>query len=226
MLNTTLAPEPASPMPRIRTLLGESWPAHLDSWRAVSQSSVAAAGQQLGGEWRANRREHVNLRSGQGCHDPADFGPRALLRRNRPGSFGQAQGGGIVRAADQYGFIMVVPSSGRCWDVVSNRTRTRDGGGDSNAIRQMVTYALDTHQRTPIVSMTTGDSSGMSYDGTVAASTRMSSKRAPRSRACGWMPRCQRIWQQRRVQRRVRRRVQRHTPRWNGETIARMMQPG
>ena len=30
--------------------------------------------------------------------------------------FGQAQGGGIVSAADQYGFIMVVPSSGRCWN--------------------------------------------------------------------------------------------------------------
>ena len=34
-----------------------------------------------------------------------------------PAVFGQAQGGGIVSAADQYGFIMVVPSSGRCWDV-------------------------------------------------------------------------------------------------------------
>src|SRR5205807_1519369 len=42
--------------------------------------------------------------------------------------FGQAQGGGVVSAADQYGFIMVVPSSGRCWDVQSNKTWTRDGG--------------------------------------------------------------------------------------------------
>ena len=77
-----------------------------------------------------------------------------------PAVFGQAQGGGIVRAADQYGFIMVVPSSGRCWDVVSNRTRTRDGGGDSNAIRQMVTYALDTHQANANRIYATGDSSG------------------------------------------------------------------
>jgi poly(3-hydroxybutyrate) depolymerase len=38
--------------------------------------------------------------------------------------FGQAQGGGIVKAADQYGFIMVVPSSGRCWDVTSSKTHT------------------------------------------------------------------------------------------------------
>ena len=45
--------------------------------------------------------------------------------------FGQAQGGGIVSAADEYGFIMVVPSSGRCWDVVSDQAWTRNGGGDS-----------------------------------------------------------------------------------------------
>jgi acetylxylan esterase len=74
--------------------------------------------------------------------------------------FAQAQGGGIVRAADQYGFIMVVPSSGRCWDVVSNRTRTRGGGGDSHAIRQMVTYAIDTHRANADRVYATGDSSG------------------------------------------------------------------
>ena len=61
--------------------------------------------------------------------------------------FGPAQGGGIVKAADQYGFIMVVPSSGRGWDVVSNKTRMRGGGGDSHAIKQMVSYALQTRGR-------------------------------------------------------------------------------
>jgi hypothetical protein len=40
---------------------------------------------------------------------------------NVQAAFGQAQGGGIVKAADQNGFILVVPSSGRCWDVVSNK---------------------------------------------------------------------------------------------------------
>ena len=47
--------------------------------------------------------------------------------------FGQAQGGGVVGAADQYGFVMVVPSSGRCWDVESDKAWTRNGGGDSHA---------------------------------------------------------------------------------------------
>jgi poly(3-hydroxybutyrate) depolymerase len=70
--------------------------------------------------------------------------------------FGQAQGGGIVKAADQYGFIMVVPSSGRCWDVQSNKTRTRDGMGDSHAIKQMVSYAIKTYSATPSASTPRG----------------------------------------------------------------------
>lgn len=74
--------------------------------------------------------------------------------------FGQAQGGGLVKAADQYGFIMVVPSSGRCWDIVSDKTRTRDGSGDSHAIKQMVTYALQKYGGNPARVYATGDSSG------------------------------------------------------------------
>jgi len=74
--------------------------------------------------------------------------------------FGQAQGGGIVSAADQYGFIMVVPSSGRCWDVMSNKTFTRDGGGDSHAISQMVRYAITKYSANADRVYSTGDSSG------------------------------------------------------------------
>jgi acetylxylan esterase len=74
--------------------------------------------------------------------------------------FGQAQGGGIVKAADQYGFILVFPSSGRCWDIVSNKTRTRDGGGDSHAIKQMVLYAISQHGANADRLYSTGDSSG------------------------------------------------------------------
>lgn len=74
--------------------------------------------------------------------------------------FGQAQGGGVVAAADEHGFIIVAPSSGRCWDIVSNTTRTRDGGGDSHAIRQMVTHAISTYGANPDRVYATGDSSG------------------------------------------------------------------
>jgi poly(hydroxyalkanoate) depolymerase family esterase len=74
--------------------------------------------------------------------------------------FGQASGGGIVKAADQYGFIMVVPSSGRCWDIVSDKTRKRDGGGDSHAIVQMVRYAITKYTANAERVYSTGDSSG------------------------------------------------------------------
>ncbi len=74
--------------------------------------------------------------------------------------FGQAQGGGLVSAADQYGFILVVPSSGRCWDVESDKAWTRDGGGDSHAIKQMVTYALGKYSANANRVYSTGDSSG------------------------------------------------------------------
>jgi acetylxylan esterase len=73
---------------------------------------------------------------------------------------GQARGGGIVSAADQYGFIIVAPSSGRCWDVQSNKTWTRDGGGDSHAIRQMVRHAVANNNGNPDRVYATGDSSG------------------------------------------------------------------
>jgi poly(hydroxyalkanoate) depolymerase family esterase len=86
--------------------------------------------------------------------------------------FGQATDngttkGGIVQAADQYGFIMVVPSNanasgsnGRCWDVTSSKTHTRDGGGDSHAIKQMVLYAIKTYKANADRVYSTGDSSG------------------------------------------------------------------
>jgi poly(hydroxyalkanoate) depolymerase family esterase len=81
--------------------------------------------------------------------------------------FGQAQGGGFIAAADQYGFIVVVPSNadssganGRCWDVSSTEAQTRDGGGDTHAIKQMVKYALGKYQANADRVYCTGDSSG------------------------------------------------------------------
>ena len=74
--------------------------------------------------------------------------------------FGQAQNGGLVAAADQYGFIIVVPSSGRCWDVESDKAWTRNGSGDSHAIKQMVTYAIGKYAANADRVYSTGDSSG------------------------------------------------------------------
>jgi acetylxylan esterase len=85
---------------------------------------------------------------------------------------GQAKGngttdGGIVQAADQFGFIIVVPSNanasganGRCWDVSSAKAQKREGGGDPQAIYQMVKYALSQYHANADRVYSTGDSSG------------------------------------------------------------------
>jgi acetylxylan esterase len=79
--------------------------------------------------------------------------------------FGQASG--LISAADQYGFIVVIPSNanasgsnGRCWDVTSTKAHTREGGGDSHAIIQMVKYALTQYKANADRVYSTGDSSG------------------------------------------------------------------
>ena len=60
------------------------------------------------------------------------------------GMFGVAQGGGLVAAADQYGFIMVFPQRdiGGCWDISSTSSLTHDGGGETQAIAEMVKYEV------------------------------------------------------------------------------------
>jgi poly(hydroxyalkanoate) depolymerase family esterase len=55
---------------------------------------------------------------------------------------------GIEAYADQYGFIMIFPqtantaSSPDCWDVGSTKSLTHNGGGDTQAIVEMVNYEI------------------------------------------------------------------------------------
>jgi poly(hydroxyalkanoate) depolymerase family esterase len=80
--------------------------------------------------------------------------------------FGQAQGGGVVAAADQYGFIMIFPqttnpaTSAKCWDVGSKASLTHDGGGDTQAIAEMVKYTVTKYGADADRVYATGDSSG------------------------------------------------------------------
>ena len=80
--------------------------------------------------------------------------------------FSQAQTGGIVSAADKYGFIMIFPqttnpaTSAKCWDVGSTQSLTHDGGGDTQAIAQMVKYTITTYKANADRVYATGDSSG------------------------------------------------------------------
>ena len=79
---------------------------------------------------------------------------------NATGVFGQASA--IVKDADQYGFIMVFPqATGRnCWDVGSTASLTHDGGGDTQAIAEMVKYTITKYQANADRVYSTGTSSG------------------------------------------------------------------
>ena len=54
----------------------------------------------------------------------------------------------IEAAADKYGFVMIFPqttnpaTSADCWDVGSKASLTHDGGGDTQAISEMVKYEV------------------------------------------------------------------------------------
>ncbi|HSU40150.1 MAG TPA: PHB depolymerase family esterase, partial [Polyangiaceae bacterium] len=80
---------------------------------------------------------------------------------NASGVFGEAKTGGIVAAADQYGFILVLPqTSNNCWDVGSSASLTHDGGGDTQAVAEMVKYELTKRSANANRVYITGTSSG------------------------------------------------------------------
>jgi acetylxylan esterase len=65
--------------------------------------------------------------------------------------------------SDKKGYITIWPSSpnsGTCWDVSSKATLTHNGGGDSNAIANMVTYAITKYSANVTRVFATGGSSG------------------------------------------------------------------
>lgn len=70
--------------------------------------------------------------------------------------------GGVVSMADVNGFIVIFPeATGRnCWDVGSTASLTHDGGGDTQAIAQMVRYTLDAYGADSTRVYAVGTSSG------------------------------------------------------------------
>lgn len=68
-----------------------------------------------------------------------------------------------IGGSDKGGYITVWPSSpnsGTCWDVSSKASLSHNGGGDSNAIANMITYALDKYKLNATRVFVTGGSSG------------------------------------------------------------------
>ena len=68
----------------------------------------------------------------------------------------------FVAAADKLGFIMIFPEATghNCWDVGSAKSLKHDGGGDTQAIAQMVKYALAKYKGDPSRVYAFGGSSG------------------------------------------------------------------
>ncbi|ORY70461.1 carbohydrate esterase family 1 protein [Pseudomassariella vexata] len=85
---------------------------------------------------------------------------------------GYYSGSPYAQLADQKGFIVIYPESpysGTCWDVSSKSALSHDGGGDSNSIANMVTYALDKYQGDATKVFVTGSSSGAMMTNVMAA---------------------------------------------------------
>ncbi|KAE9402820.1 alpha/beta-hydrolase [Gymnopus androsaceus JB14] len=75
--------------------------------------------------------------------------------------------------ADQYGFLVIYPNaprSGGCFDVNTPQTLTHNGGGDSQGIASMVSYAISTYGVDPTKVFVTGTSSGAMMTNVMAGS--------------------------------------------------------
>ena len=71
------------------------------------------------------------------------------------------------QGSDKKGYITIWPSSpnsGGCWDVSSKRSLTNGGGGDSQAISNMIVHGIAKYGGDPErVFVTGGSSGGMSF---------------------------------------------------------------
>ncbi len=77
-----------------------------------------------------------------------------------PGFFNGTQ---FANLADQYGFIVIFPSTpnnGNCWDVFSPKGLARNGGSDNNGLISMITYVEQHNNGDPNNVYVTGASSG------------------------------------------------------------------
>ncbi|ROT35050.1 feruloyl esterase B [Sodiomyces alkalinus F11] len=91
--------------------------------------------------------------------------PAVILALHPCGGSGQGyhQSSGYSPLADTHGFIVLYPSSTKdmnCWDVATTRTLSRDGGGDSQALADMVDWAIANHGADQDRVFVSGTSSG------------------------------------------------------------------
>lgn len=76
------------------------------------------------------------------------------------------------QGSDKKGYITIWPSSphsGTCWDVSSKQTLTHGGGGDTQAIANMITYGITQYKADKARVFVTGGSSGAMMSNVLAA---------------------------------------------------------
>src|SRR4051812_433683 len=91
--------------------------------------------------------------------------PPIMVSSHSCGSTATGQMGNIplsTAAADKNGFIMILPDNPgqNCWDVGSAASLKHDGGGDTQAVAQMVKYTLMKYNGDPARVYAMGGSSG------------------------------------------------------------------
>jgi acetylxylan esterase len=91
--------------------------------------------------------------------------PPIMVSSHSCGSTASSQMGNIPMikaAADASGFILILPDNPgqNCWDVGSTKSLTHDGGGDTQAVAQMVKYTLSKYNADPARVYAMGGSSG------------------------------------------------------------------
>jgi poly(hydroxyalkanoate) depolymerase family esterase len=91
--------------------------------------------------------------------------PPIMVSSHSCGSTATGQMGNIPlskAAADKNGFILILPDNPgqNCWDVGTKASLTHDGGGDTQAVAQMVKYALMKYSGDPARVYAMGGSSG------------------------------------------------------------------
>lgn len=136
----------------------------------TAPSAWAASLQPVTADWKGGANLPTDVSMYAYVPDKVAAKPPLLTLIHYCGGSAQAvkdQAAGLLKAADQYGFVIIVPSNadaqgknGRCWDVTSAKAQKRDGGGDTHAIAQMVRYGLTQYHGNADRVYSTGDSSG------------------------------------------------------------------
>ncbi|EUC41118.1 carbohydrate esterase family 1 protein [Bipolaris oryzae ATCC 44560] len=115
----------------------------------------------------------AKARPGMYVYKPDQVKSDALVVAIHPcGSTGQSYFGWAPwkKGSDSKGYVTVFPSAtASCWDVSSKASLSRGGGGESNAIADMIAYATKQYNLNPKKVYVVGESSGAMMTNVLAA---------------------------------------------------------